>query len=333
MPICAAPITPVVNHKAAPLDFDTLADESTDATQKPDDSLEDVVRGASQFDDLRSSDLLDDQPSPTVKASSPETWQHIKLGADSDLRPNKIRRVAFEDETSSRTLASSSTLHLPQGIGESSTIIFPSSPTQAVHNDLVGSGTEPSNSAPSIKLSGHTSSQESLRSNRLFFFKHPPPSKRFLVNTIEDVPLPQKIYQDPFYSVPRDVPKKHREYAGREFKIYGSTLRWLPEFIHQVPRYSSLQSGPHHSSSFGARRWEFARSPPRVAELASLDSSIGTKQAGRKMANAPIFAADRHKAARSQVSEIYYRSYVELKISRSRFLPRRPIRMASSLLR
>lgn len=58
----------------------------------------------------------------------------------------------------------------------------------------------------------------------------PPPSAAEVSATMQDHELPDAIYQDAFYSNEKDVPSRMREYAGREFRIEGNTLPYLPDF-------------------------------------------------------------------------------------------------------
>ncbi|WAR54147.1 hypothetical protein PtB15_3B659 [Puccinia triticina] len=93
-----------------------------------------------------------------------------------------------------------------------------------------------------------------------------PPSTVELVNSLSDFDLPMKIYKDPFYSDPNDVPTRKREYAGRQYTILGSSLRYIKEFEHAIksfgaPGLLSQKSIPH------IPRWEFATPPPKLSAL------------------------------------------------------------------
>lgn len=59
---------------------------------------------------------------------------------------------------------------------------------------------------------------------------HPPPSAAEVCATMQGRGLPDVIYQDAFYSQEKDVPPRMKEYAGREFRIEGNTLPFLPDF-------------------------------------------------------------------------------------------------------
>ena len=57
-----------------------------------------------------------------------------------------------------------------------------------------------------------------------------PPSADEVVSTMSAYGLPAVIYQDPFYSNPRDVPDRPREFAGKTFRLKSNTLADLPDF-------------------------------------------------------------------------------------------------------
>ncbi|UZP37911.1 hypothetical protein NXS19_005727 [Fusarium pseudograminearum] len=57
-----------------------------------------------------------------------------------------------------------------------------------------------------------------------------PPSAASVVSTLKGHMLPDVIYQDAYYSKEKDVPGRTREYAGKEFRLEGNTLPFLPEF-------------------------------------------------------------------------------------------------------
>lgn len=93
-----------------------------------------------------------------------------------------------------------------------------------------------------------------------------PPASKELVRTL----VPAKVYKDPFYSDPNDVSSRKREYGGRLYTILGSTLRYLPEFTHQLDM--SFMGAGGSVGGVGEKkariaRWEFAIGPPRISEL------------------------------------------------------------------
>jgi DNA polymerase zeta len=57
-----------------------------------------------------------------------------------------------------------------------------------------------------------------------------PPTVTEVLDTMQSYGLPDVIHQDAFYSMEKDVPPRMREYAGREFRLEGNTLPFLPGF-------------------------------------------------------------------------------------------------------
>lgn len=111
---------------------------------------------------------------------------------------------------------------------------------------------------------------------------HPPPSAADVGTTMQDNRLPNVIYQDAFYSQEKDVPPRIREYAGREFRLEGTSLPFLPNFdaTGQSPAtYGlSVESNPRSkrnteleyqkkSRQCSLRSWEIGEPPPTFKEV------------------------------------------------------------------
>ncbi|KAI7784604.1 hypothetical protein LA080_009541 [Diaporthe eres] len=110
----------------------------------------------------------------------------------------------------------------------------------------------------------------------------PPPSAADVCATMQDNSLPDVIYQDAFYSQEKDVPPRMREYAGREFRLEGISLPFLPDFdaSGQSPAtYGlSVEGNPNskkqpeqgyqkRSRQCSLRSWEIAGPPPTFQEV------------------------------------------------------------------
>lgn len=106
----------------------------------------------------------------------------------------------------------------------------------------------------------------------------PPPAFQ-VCSSMKDFGLPDVVYQEPFYSNEKDVPGRPIEFAGREFRLEGNTLPYLPDF-----NLSGAAGGP--SDEMGGqvqmpkelpdarrrrictqRSWELARPPPTYDEV------------------------------------------------------------------
>lgn len=116
----------------------------------------------------------------------------------------------------------------------------------------------------------------------VYVLDHAPPSAAEVCATMQDNGLPDAIYQDAFYSQEKDVPPRMREYAGREFRILGNTLPFLPEFdpTGQSPATFGLSIEPHldckrqteleyqrKGQQCSLRSWEIADPPPTFNDV------------------------------------------------------------------
>ncbi|KAK3364393.1 hypothetical protein B0T25DRAFT_620419 [Lasiosphaeria hispida] len=77
------------------------------------------------------------------------------------------------------------------------------------------------NSSPRLFWSGSTT---------MFVLNSAPPSLEEVLSTMRINNLPDVIYQDAYYSDDKDIPPRPREYAGREFRLEGSSIPYLPDF-------------------------------------------------------------------------------------------------------
>ncbi|KAA1065375.1 DNA polymerase zeta, variant 2 [Puccinia graminis f. sp. tritici] len=124
-----------------------------------------------------------------------------------------------------------------------------------------------------------TQTQHPTRSNRdtrWYRYRTPCPSTEKLLGSLSDFDLPMKIYKDPFYSDPNDVPNRKREYAGRQYTVLGSSLSFVKEFEHAIKSFGTagLLSG---KSVPNIPSWEFATPPPKLSDLRSTPISKSSK--------------------------------------------------------
>lgn len=118
-------------------------------------------------------------------------------------------------------------------------------------------------------------SPEGLESRSIFIYAIPPPN-RAECSGFGAHSLPDVIYQDAFYGEEKDVPDRSREYAGREYRLDGNTVPFLPNFdatgsfplgasVKQdaVLRKASLeQEQEKQRRDCSWRSWEFTQPPP-----------------------------------------------------------------------
>ncbi|KAK4125095.1 hypothetical protein N657DRAFT_643908 [Parathielavia appendiculata] len=115
----------------------------------------------------------------------------------------------------------------------------------------------------------------------MFLFNITPPSVEEVCSTMQSNGLPDVIYQDAFYSKDDDVPPRPREYAGREYRLDGNTLPYLPDFDPTAqspatfgvkpelpPNFSEMELAyEKQQTQCNLRSWEIAELPPTFAEV------------------------------------------------------------------
>ncbi|KAK6710833.1 hypothetical protein SNK05_005275 [Fusarium graminearum] len=107
-----------------------------------------------------------------------------------------------------------------------------------------------------------------------------PPSAASVVSSLKGHMLPDVIYQDAYYSKEKDVPGRTREYAGKEFRLEGNTLPFLPEFdptatspasyglkYESLDRVTAELQYERQGKGCSWRSWEFASLPPTYKEV------------------------------------------------------------------
>ncbi|TKY87343.1 hypothetical protein EX895_004020 [Sporisorium graminicola] len=98
---------------------------------------------------------------------------------------------------------------------------------------------------------------------RLLTFHEPAPSVRTVVETFSLFSIVREVHPEPFFSDPKDVPARPREYAGRMFQFQSRTLPYLRPFEHWHPSAAPVVSQgkpPRH------RHWQYGPPPPTMLE-------------------------------------------------------------------
>ncbi|KAJ4018030.1 DNA polymerase zeta [Fusarium irregulare] len=109
-----------------------------------------------------------------------------------------------------------------------------------------------------------------------------PPIAASVVSSLKEHMLPEVLYQDAYYSKENDVPGRIREYAGKEFRLEGNTVPFLPEFDPTATspanyglKYESLDKATielqyeRQGKECSWRSWEFSTPPPTYNEVES----------------------------------------------------------------
>ena len=113
---------------------------------------------------------------------------------------------------------------------------------------------------PPHRLSAHPLSRNA------YAWAAEPPTALELDATIEILRVPKVLYQQPYYSNPKDVPKDARgiEYGGRAYTIKGDTIQHTLPFHHHV--YVEVVDPKFPSNALERRlathQWEWAAIPP-----------------------------------------------------------------------
>ncbi|KAM7220031.1 hypothetical protein V8F06_004545 [Rhypophila decipiens] len=118
-------------------------------------------------------------------------------------------------------------------------------------------------------------------SSTMFTIARLSPSSARVRSSMKRYKLPEVIYQDAFYSEDKDVPPRPREYAGREFRIDGNSLPYLPDFdatgtsaaTYGIkpdlgPDFSNIETTyKHQQDKCTLKSWEIAEPPPSLSEV------------------------------------------------------------------
>lgn len=123
-------------------------------------------------------------------------------------------------------------------------------------------------------------------------FKPACPVPEVVCSTLNDHSYLSVVYEKAHYSDTRDVPGRTREYAGREFRLEGSSIHYLPDFDPSgtSPAMFGEQGGTALSrneqdqydqqlrESTSSRVWEFAPVPPTRSEVVQWFEDMQSEQ-------------------------------------------------------
>ncbi|KAL3466734.1 hypothetical protein BJX64DRAFT_215708 [Aspergillus heterothallicus] len=115
---------------------------------------------------------------------------------------------------------------------------------------------------------------------RLGCFRRSCPSPDEVLSTMSDHGCPTTVYQKPYYGYDGDVPERPRDYAGKEFRLEGTSIRYLPDFDPSGRSLAQQDENPAPKSKYDwqgldnqlrlastSRVWEFGPVPPSRAEV------------------------------------------------------------------
>ncbi|KAL2136842.1 hypothetical protein VTI74DRAFT_1056 [Chaetomium olivicolor] len=151
--------------------------------------------------------------------------------------------------------------------------------------------------------------------SRMFCLNSTPPSAKEVCSTMQSYGLPVVIYQGAFYSKDDDVPPRPREYAGREYRIDGNTLPYLPDFDPTGQSPAAFGVRPELSPGLAEmelasekqqiectlRSWEMAEPPPTFAEVSNWWAEKKKNKSRKARSTRPPSPTQGRKAALSQI--------------------------------
>ncbi|KAK0725692.1 putative DNA polymerase zeta catalytic subunit [Lasiosphaeris hirsuta] len=162
-------------------------------------------------------------------------------------------------------------------------------PLLSIQESTSTSNPSPETPTSRTSLSTPKSTKPTLEPNRLFWsgsttmfvLNSAPPSVEEVLSTMRANNLPDVIYQDAYYSEDKDIPPRPREYAGREFRLEGSSIPYLPDFdaaglsassfgikSEAAPDLSAMESAyERQRKQCTLRSWEIAEMPPSFNEV------------------------------------------------------------------
>ena len=125
----------------------------------------------------------------------------------------------------------------------------------------------------------------------LYEYAQKPPLVQELVSTADGHGIPNKVYQEVYYSKEADAPDHTKEYAGILFRIRGGTGlsaldEWSGKDSAPISGLLKLKKGPSRLPRIiGIGGWEYSRCPPSRREIRSwLTKNPTPTEMGKKKA-------------------------------------------------
>ncbi|KAK9324185.1 hypothetical protein V1517DRAFT_318484 [Lipomyces orientalis] len=114
---------------------------------------------------------------------------------------------------------------------------------------------------------------------KLLLISEPPMIPSDVLGSLEDCGQPRILYKDAYYSLDKDVPLRPREYAGKEFKLQGGSVLYLPDFAAGL---HTSANRPHCDSEF--RAWQYGLVPPSSAEVKQWTDQVQSEKDNARFA-------------------------------------------------
>lgn len=148
---------------------------------------------------------------------------------------------------------------------------------------LRGPGSTPKPSLTSSSRQPHDESSNRQKSN-VYEYSVQPPTSAFLLSTLSDHGLRQKIYRAPHYSKRSDVPARAKEYGGLRFHLkggdgYGELEEWKSDSGFGVPSRHNVGASSKGFDRTGVGGWEYVGgAPPAKREVRDWMRAKGSRR-------------------------------------------------------
>ncbi|GAA5949875.1 hypothetical protein JCM3765_007720 [Sporobolomyces pararoseus] len=204
-----------------------------------------------------------DSDSETETEEEKKSTQEAKSSSDSFQRPKK--HVAFQvlEKSSGSTSApqnSSSTPLVSTAESDQSRSSLPAQLSQTTTDSDSTVTLRPVLPPSRFPISRHS-----------FIYNRKAPTTAQLYESLNQNKQPHVIYKDPYYSNPKDVPRKDREFAGKSYSIDGDSIKFLKPFLHHgMSPFAALAQQQLKVSNpriAGTTKWEFSERPPSKKEM------------------------------------------------------------------
>ncbi|GAP92503.1 putative DNA polymerase zeta subunit [Rosellinia necatrix] len=221
-----------------------------------------------------------------------------KIGSSKELGSQRLNFPVVKDPNDPNTrLRLSQTNSQRSDDGKPKKHVTFSAPTQTIEPSAA-TGSQTSTSKSSNSLTTAVKDVKSVnsvdigcapryRASFFVFHQNPPPAME-VSSTMQLFDRPDVIYQGPFYGKDKDVPPRAREYAGREFRLEGNTLPFLPDFDPTGESLANFGVKPEtpfelrknrdaykkQRAECSLRSWEIAQPPPSFAEVQRWSESL-----------------------------------------------------------
>lgn len=299
---------------------------------------------------LKQNKILDKTTQGCIHSSHPQPWE---ANSEHDITMNDYNntpsRRAEQPSSQEQPFSSQSTIR-PKGMSQTGTLNFPivkdpkdpmtilrfsqEGSTSKVLSDMVAKQNGDSGKVEGMMQPSSSTETEFDGSSdiiasefadimfeafnipshiRLGYLRRPCPSPREVSSTINAHGYLSVIYQDAHYSRDDDVPDRPRDYAGREFRLGGTSIHYLPDFdpsgrftvmlgeqdIGSKDRRDWDEADHQLRVASTARVWEFAAEPPSRSEVITWFENQQPKTL-----TTPTKAKERHEDKESRVQAL-----------------------------